>query len=57
MLGDALWAFAACLIIEALFGPVARIVCMMRYRVLVKDPPRNADPQPAATDAAKQKAS
>ena len=36
MPGDALWALAACLLIEAFFAPVARIVCMCRYRVIIQ---------------------
>jgi hypothetical protein len=39
MPGDALWALAACLLIEAFLAPVARIVCMCRYRV--KLPPKD----------------
>jgi hypothetical protein len=51
--GDALWAFAACLLIEAIFAPVARIICTLRYHILLQ---RNAESEPAGTDAAKQKA-
>ena len=33
MPGDALWALAACLLIEAFLAPVARIICVLRYRI------------------------
>lgn len=33
MPGDALWALAACLLIEAFFAPVARIICVCRYHI------------------------
>ena len=49
MPGDALWALVACLMIEAIFGPIARIVRMWRH------PQRTSDPEPGGTDAAKQK--
>ena len=35
---DALWALAACLLIEAFLAPVARIVRMCRYRYLIQPP-------------------
>ncbi len=55
MPGDALWALAACLLIEAFLAPVARIVCCLRYRIQIEQPPRNADSESGGTDAAKQK--
>ena len=54
MPGDALWALAACLVIEAVFAPVARIICCWRYRVEFRK--RNAQPLAGSVSAGSQSA-